>query len=88
MVFEGDCQKVIAAINSMGACHTLFGHIIEEIRCLSSTLVTSCFVHTRREGNKIAHALVRRAVLTADTDVWVEELPSDMDYVFHYEIIQ
>ena len=49
MVFEGDCQKVIAAINSTGACHTLFGHIIKEICCLSSTLVTICFVHTRRE---------------------------------------
>ena len=69
MVFEGDCQKVIAAINSTGACHTLFSHIIDEIRCLSSSLVSSCFVHTRREGNNIAHALARRAVLTADTDV-------------------
>ena len=88
MVFEGDCQKVIAAINSSGACHTLFGHIIEEIHCLSSTLVTSCFVHTRREGNKIAHALARRAVLTTDIDVWVEELPGDMDDVLHSEIIQ
>ena len=88
MVFEGDCQKVIVAINSPRACHTLFGHIIEEIRCLSSTLVTSCFVHTRREGNKIAHALARRAVLTADIDVWVEELPGDLDDILHSEIIQ
>ena len=88
MVFEGDCQKVIAAINLTGACHTLFGHSIDEIRCLSSSLVSSCFVHTRREGNKIAHALARRAVLTADTDVWVEELPSDVEDVFHSEFIQ
>ena len=88
MVFKGDCQKVITAINSTGACHTLFGHIIEEIRCLSSTLVTSCFVHTRREGDKIAHALARRAVLTANIDVWVEELPGDLDDVLHFEIIQ
>ena len=88
LVFEGGCQKVIAAINSTGACHTLFGHIIDEVRCLSSTLITSCFVHTRREGNKIAHALARRAVLTADTDVCVEELPNDVDDVFHSETIQ
>ena len=88
MAFEGDCQKVIAAINSSGACHTLFGHVIEEICCLSSTLVTSCFVHTCWDGNKIAHALARKAVLIADIDVWVEELPDDMDDVLHYEIIQ
>lgn len=28
--FEGDCQRVIQAINACGPNHTLFGHIIEE----------------------------------------------------------
>ena len=36
------------------------------------------FQHVRREGNKLAHALARRAVSSADFDVWVEELPSDL----------
>ena len=69
MIFEGDCLRIIIAINSTEACHTLFRYIIDEIRCLSSSLVSSCFVHTRREGNNIAHALARRVVLTVDTDV-------------------
>ena len=77
--FEGNCQRVIQAINAPSACHTLFGHIIEEIRCFSSSLVGCSFIHVRREGNKLAHALARRAVLSADTDVWVEELPNDLD---------
>ncbi|XP_050290092.1 uncharacterized protein LOC126728284 [Quercus robur] len=42
----------------------------------------------QREGNKIAHALARRAVLTADIDVWVEKLPNDVGDVFHSKIIQ
>ena len=77
--FEGNCQRVIQAINAPSACRTLFGHIIEEIRCFSSSLVGCSFIHVRREGNKLAHALDRRAVLSADTDVWVEELPNDLD---------
>ena len=43
----------------------------------------SCqFFHVRREGNKLAHELARRAVLSADTDVWVEDLSDDLDAVF------
>lgn len=80
--FEGDCQRVIQAINAPGACRTLFGHIIDEIRCFSSSLVGCSFIHVKREGNKLAHALARRAVLSADTDVWVEELPNNLDDVF------
>ena len=71
--FEGDCQRVIQAINAPRACHTLFGHIIEEIHCFSSSLVGCSFLHVQREGNKLAHALVRRAVLSTDTDVWVRK---------------
>lgn len=71
--FEGDRQRVIEAINAPRACHTLFGHIIEEIRCFSSSLVGCSLLHVRREGNKLAHAIVRRAVLSTDTDVWVRK---------------
>ena len=84
--FEGDCQRVIQAINAQGACRTLFDHIIEEIRCFSSSLVGCSFIYVRREGNKLAHALARRAVLSADTDVCVEELPNDLDDVFLSEL--
>ena len=83
---EGDCLRVIQAINAPGACRTLFGHIIDEIRYFSASLVGCSFIHVKREGNKLAHALARRAVLSADTDVWVEELPNDLEDVFLSEL--
>ena len=45
-------------------------------------LTTLLFQDVRKEGNKFAHALVRRAVSSTDTNVWVEELPSDLDNIF------
>ncbi|XP_050281886.1 uncharacterized protein LOC126722781 [Quercus robur] len=33
-------------------------------------------------GNRLAPSLARRAVLAADTNVWLEELPQDLDDVF------
>ena len=44
------------------------------------------FQHVKREGNRLAHALVRRAVLSADTDVWVESLPSNLEDVFQSDL--
>ena len=87
VIFEGDCLRIIKAINTMEPCHTLFGHIIEEIRSLSSALRKCSFQHVRREGNNLAHALARRAVISADTDVWVEDLPLDLDDVFNLDLV-
>ena len=44
-------------------------------------------VHVRHEGNKLAHTLTRRAVLFADTDVWLEDLPRDLDDVFQFDLL-
>ena len=87
VIFEGDCLRIIKAINTKEPCHTLFGHIIEEIRSLSFALRTCSFQHVRRMGNNLAHALARRAVVSADTDVWVEELPLDLDDVFNLDLV-
>ncbi|KAK7833235.1 hypothetical protein CFP56_025725 [Quercus suber] len=87
-MFEGDCLRIINAINTKEPCHNLFGHIIEEIRSYTTPLLTCNFQHVRREGNKLAHALARRVVVSADTDVWVEELPADLDDVFNLDLAE
>ena len=39
VIFKGDSLRIIAAINSSEACHTMSGHIVKEIRCLRGRLV-------------------------------------------------
>ena len=80
VVIEGDSLKVIEAIIDTRPVQTLYGHIIDEIRLLSSSFICN-FLHVNRKGNKLAHALARRAVLSVDTDVWIEELPRDLENV-------
>ena len=86
VIFEVDCLRVIKAINTKEPCKSLFGHIIEEIWSFSSALMACSFQHVKSEGNKLAHALVRRAVVSVDIDVWVEELPMDLDDVFNLDL--
>ena len=78
MVIEGDSLHVIQAIVGTKSVQTLYGHIIEEIKLLSS-LFTCSFLHVNRKGNMLAHALARRAVLSAVTEVWIEELPQNLE---------
>ena len=80
VVFEGDSLKVIQAIIHTRPVQTLYGHIIDEIRLLSSSFICN-FLHVNRKGNKLVHALTRRVVLSADSDVWIEELPRDLEDV-------
>ena len=40
----------------------------------------------RRGGNKLAHVLARRAVSSADLDIWVEKLPFNLESVFQFDL--
>ncbi|XP_075657295.1 uncharacterized protein LOC142627336 [Castanea sativa] len=82
VVVEGDCLKAVQALKAREHCNTLYGTIIEDAHNQGASLQACHFQHVRRESNKLAHALARRAVLSADFDVWVEELPSDLEDVF------
>ena len=81
MVVEGDSLRVIQALIDDRPSRTMFGNVIADIHSLVSNVDCS-FCHVKREGNKLAHALARRAVASADSDVWLEELPRDLEDIF------
>lgn len=35
-MFEGDCMRVVQALNAHGSCLALYGHVLEETRRLGS----------------------------------------------------
>ena len=82
VIFEGECSWVLDALKGSGRYCTLFGHIIDEAKRLGGTLRSCLFQHVRRKGNRLAHCLVEKIVLSADTNVWVETLPKDVEDVF------
>ena len=85
VVFEGDSLRIIQAINSQGA--NLRCLVILQRKFTAYGLYSSSFNHAKRKGNKLANALVRRAVLFVDTTVWVEDLPSNLDDVFVFDLV-
>ena len=44
------------------------------------------FQHVKRDGNRLAHSLAKKAVLSADLEVWIEDLLEDVDVVFQSDL--
>ena len=74
------------ALNASSGCNTLYGHIVNETNRLGAVLRHCSYQHVGQDGNKLAHCLARRAVSTIDIDVWVEDLPRDLDVVFQSDL--
>lgn len=82
VLVEGDCLRVVSALRAPSGCHTLCGNVVEDTHRLASHFQFCSFSHVRRHGNMLAHALAKSAVSSADFDVWVEELPLELESVF------
>ena len=82
VVVEGDCLWIVQALKALDRYNTLYENVIEYTHSQGCTVQHCQFQYGRQEGNKLAHTLARRTVLTANTDVQVEELPNDLDNVF------
>ena len=86
VVVGDDCLLVVSALNASVCYNTLYGNVVEETRHQACKFLFCRFSHVRQDGNKLAHALARRVVSSTDLDVWVEELPFDLESVFQYDL--
>ena len=88
VIFEGDAEVIIKAIKSGGFSSSSFGHIIRDIKLLSSAFSNVSFSHTRRLGNRAAHGLARMACNFSSFQVWMEDVPPDLSHVYLSELLE
>ena len=84
---EGDYLRVVSALNSSASYNTMYGNVVEETRRQVRKFLFCSFSHVHQGGNRLAHALARRAVSSAGLDVWVEELPIELESVFQTDYL-
>ena len=63
-----------------------FGLLVEDIKLFSASFSTLLYSHTKREGNKVAHGLVRHAIHILDYVVWMESMPPLSYAVFQADL--
>ena len=88
VILEGDSEIAIQAMNSDDYSAAPFGHIITDIKSLSSSFRSLVFYHTRRLGNKVAHRLAREACnFSSPFCTWIEEVPVSSYAEYSAEIV-
>ncbi|XP_023918538.1 uncharacterized protein LOC112030088 [Quercus suber] len=75
VILEGDSEIAIRAMKSDAYSATPFGHIVSDIKALSSHFRCLIFQHTCRQRNLVAHSLARAACNFPPFYTWMEEVP-------------
>ena len=76
VIVEGDFANNITSINGGHMGYSALGHVLQDIKCLFSSFSYISVTHINREGNCMAHKLVRQAAKYPFL-VWMESIPSD-----------
>ena len=80
-VLERDSEIIHRELICTEPSLALYGHIIHDVKQLASYFACIRFVHIRRQGNNVVHALARKAVTSPDLNVWMEDVPPDIFHV-------
>ena len=59
-----------------------FGHLITDIHYLASCFSKIQYSHVRSHCNTVAHSLTRRAISLSQMQVWMEDVPPNINHVF------
>ncbi|GLT65131.1 hypothetical protein SLA2020_375810 [Shorea laevis] len=76
IIVESDCANIITAMHSVfPAMNSSLGLIISDSKMLMTFFLDCRLQHTRREGNSVAHELVKRALQAEADEYWVGDIP-------------
>ena len=79
-IVEFDALSIIQAINE-GVLGGELGHIVQNIKDISSSFSWCSFQHLNRSGNRVAHELARAARDSGVTQVWKGVCPSFVEHI-------
>ena len=86
---EGDSLIIFNDLGDQDVCFASYIDIIKDIQQLACSLERVGFSHVRRNGNRVAHVLARKALeLSSDFLVWLEDVPVVLEDVIQSEFLQ
>ena len=86
MEFEGDSQIINDALNGEKYTQADFGVIIEDTKALARRLHKHLFLHVKRMGNSVAHALARKAQNCIIPNDRLEHVPPNIEHLLFLDI--
>ncbi len=86
MEFEGDSRTIHDALNGEKYSQAEFGVIIEDTKFLARSFHKHLFMHVKRMGNQVAHALARRAKNCKLPNDRLESVPPNIEHLLSLDI--
>ena len=84
--FEGDSRVITDALTGEKYSQADFGVIIEDTKALAQLLHKHSFLHVKRMGNLVAHALARRAQCCNIPNDRMEHVPPNIQQLLSLDI--
>ena len=78
MILESDCLKLVQAMDTVDEDNSGFGIVVEDIRQLMTSLVSSYFAHVYRESNSAAHKIAKFALNAGVSYRWIGSVPNEL----------
>ena len=74
VILEGDSLAVIKALKESECPLSPLGLLLEDVRMFLQRFDTMLYSNTKREGNFLAHSLIRYAINILDFLIWIENV--------------
>ncbi|XP_075654837.1 uncharacterized protein LOC142625007 [Castanea sativa] len=76
VILEGDYEILMKSLMQDSLSLATSGLLIQDVKVIAESFQCISFSHVRREGNKVAHNLVRHAYHVTGFSVWMKDVPS------------
>ncbi|KAL0008148.1 hypothetical protein SO802_009650 [Lithocarpus litseifolius] len=84
-IFESDALSIVQALNQ-GDVGGEIGHILQDIRTISTSFSWCSFQHLKRDGNRVAHELAKAAKLSGISQTWKGVYPNCVKHLLLEDI--
>ena len=86
-ILEGDSLSLIKALKSTEDSLSPIGLLVDDVKRVASSFERLVYSHVKRNGNRVAHSLVKNALCIPNFQVWMEDVSSHITLIFDLDVI-
>ena len=64
-----------------------WGLLVEDVKLVANSFVSLSYSHIKRNGNNVAHNLVKHAIRIPNFEVWMEDVSSHVVSFLHSDVV-
>ncbi|KAL0013888.1 hypothetical protein SO802_000957 [Lithocarpus litseifolius] len=81
VIVEGYCEMVAQTLTEVNTGLSIYEQLAKDANLFSDFFSNLLYSHTKSDGNKVAHSMVRLSINFPDCVVWMEDIPPPILHV-------